>query len=173
MKTHIPARHSWIWLSSLLLLASGCATTRVEVPGTMKVQVNVPPSWGLLIDDHVADAFVDRMREVFHHEGFRRPIESVRYVEDPARVPYLVTINLTDWRITRTGNVDCTFTATLRTPTTERRLGVYTNTTMRWLSGPGRFGLAQAFEDAAEGAIRDLCRDIAATELLPDLRRQA
>lgn len=173
MNSRISLCHSWIWLCSLFLLLAGCATSRVEVPGALKVQVNVPPSWNLLLDDRISDAFVDRVRESFQRSGFSRPVEEVRYVEDPAKVPYLLTINLTDWRITRIGNVDCTFTANLKTPEGTRQLGIYTNTTMRWLTGPGRFGLSRSFDEAAEGAIRNLCQDIAATELLPDLRRRA
>ena len=50
------------------------------------MQVNVPPSWNILLDDRVSEAFVDRVRDVFHRNGFDRPVEHVRYVEDPAKV---------------------------------------------------------------------------------------
>ena len=170
MKISIPFRLSWFWLCGLLLLP-GCATTEpVEVPGTLKVHVSVPPSWNLLFEDRISEAFVDHMREVFHHRGFDRPVEEVRFVEDPTKEPYLLTINLTEWRINRIGNIDCTFTASLQTPDETRHLGVYTNMSMRWFGGPGRFGLSRSFEEAAEGAIEDLYNDIAKTELLPGLR---
>lgn len=51
--------------------------------------VNVPPSWNLLLDDRMAEAFTDRVREVFQRAGFDRPIEEVRLVEDPAKLPDL------------------------------------------------------------------------------------
>lgn len=143
---------------------------KVEVPGTLKVQVDVPLAWNSLIDDRISEAFASRVREVFHRSGFEYPIDDVRYVEDASKLPYLLTVHLMDWRITRLGNIDCTFTASLQTPRGTRKLGVYTNTTMVWLGGSGRFGLARSFEEAAEGAIRELANDIAKTELLPGLR---
>lgn len=162
------------WSCGLLLLLSACTTIeQPEVPGTLKVQVNVPPSWNVLLDDRVSEAFVDRVRDVFARDGFDRPVTEVRYVEDPAKLPYLLTINLTEWRINRLGMIDCTFTASLQTPNGTRQLGVYTNTTMRWFGGPGRWGLSRTFDEAAEGAIHDLCRDIAKTEMLSGLRRRS
>lgn len=161
------------WLMSLLLFLPACATTdRPDVPGTLNVQVNVPPSWNMLLDDRIAEAFVDRVRDVFYRAGFDRPVQEVRFARDPANVPYLLTINLNEWRINRVGNIECTFTADLQTPQGSRHLGLYTNTTMRWLGGPGRFGLSRSFEEAAEGAIRDLCADVAKTEMLPGLRER-
>lgn len=159
-------------LSGLLfLLLPACATTqRPEIPGTLKVQVNVPPSWSVLVDDRVSEAFVDRVREVFVRSGFDRPVEEVRYVEDASKLPYLLTINLTDWRINRVGAIDCTFSASLQTPRGTRQLGFYSNTTMRWFGGPGRFGLSRSFEEAAEGAVHQLCDDVLKSELLPGFR---
>ncbi|NUP97227.1 MAG: hypothetical protein HUU28_13790, partial [Planctomycetaceae bacterium] len=43
----------------------------------------------------------------------------------------------------------------------------------RWLGGYGRWGLQRAFEEAADGVIADLCRDLVRSELLPGLRRVA
>lgn len=170
MKTFV--RHPWIWLCGVLLAFPACATLpQPEVPGTLKVTVNVPPSWNLLVDDRVAEAFTDRVREVFHRAGFDRPVEEVRYVEDPAKVPLLLTINLHTWRINRLGNIDCTFSASLKTPRGTRDLGLYANTTTRWFGGIGRWGWARSFEEAAEGAIHNLCDAVAKSELLPGLRK--
>lgn len=140
---------------------------------TLKVQVNVPPSWDPLLDDDIAAAFTDQVREIFQRAGHRHPVEELRSVEDPAKAPYLLTVNLTEWRINRAGNIACTFGATLRTPQGERDLGLYTNTTMRWIGGLGRWGLARSFEEAAVGAIRNLCDTIARSELLPGANREA
>jgi hypothetical protein len=162
----------WIWLCGAALMLSGCATTaQPDVPGTLKVVVNVPPSWNLLLDDRISEALTDRVSEAFHRAGFDRPVEEIRSVEDPAKVPYLLMINLTEWRINRIGNIDCTFTASLQTPRGTRDLGVYTNTSMRWIGGIGRWGLARSFEEAADGAIRELCEAVARSELLPGLRK--
>jgi hypothetical protein len=150
-----------------LLGLAGCATQPTpEIPGTLKVAVNVPPSWSLLLDSRISEAFTDRVREVFHQQGFDRPVEEVTSVEDCSKMPYLLTINLTEWRINHIGNIDCTFSASLRTPQGTRHLGLYTNTTMRWLNGLGRFGLADSFDQAAEGAIQDLWRDVEKSDLL-------
>lgn len=124
-----------------------------------------------LVEDRVAEAFVDRVREVFKRNGFDRPVDDVRFVEDPAKMPYLLTINLTEWRINPIGNIDCTFNTNLQTPRGSRHLGLETNTLPRWYGGFGRFGLGRTFVDAAEGAIDHLARDISRTELLPGLRR--
>lgn len=40
------------------------------------------------------------------------------------------------------------------------------------MSGPGRFGLADAFSDAAEDAIRQLYDSLARTELVPGLTKR-
>jgi len=146
-------------------LLPACASASEADP--LKVQVNVPPTWNLLIDDQVSEALVDQMRDVFYRAGFARRIDEVRSFEIPSKVPYLLTINLTEWRINRLGNIDCTFTANLKTPRGTRELGVYTNTTMEWLYGRSRFGLGRGFVEAAEGALRDLYTDLAKTELLP------
>jgi hypothetical protein len=160
---------AWAWLGIFL---SGCATTQTAaVPGTLAVHVNVPPEWNVFLEDRITEAFVDQVREAFHDSGFAKPVKEARSFEEVDQAPYLLTINLADWRIDRTGFIECTFTADLKTPAATKHLGVYTNTTMRWFGGPGRFGLARSFEEAADGAIRDLCDDVAKTELLPDFRR--
>lgn len=174
MKT--PHLLSFLGAIAAVGLMAGCATTRVEDPSALRVHVNVPPSWNMLIEDRVSMAFADVVRDVFHRQGFDRPVEEARFasLDELDRIPYLLTINLNEWRMTRIGNIECRFTASLQTPRGTRNLGVYTNTTMRWLGGIGRFGLARSFEEAADGAITDMCRDIAKSELLPDLRaRQA
>ena len=161
-----------VWLAGLLLLLlPGCATMNTpEVPGTLNVHVNVPPQWNLFWNDRVTMAFVDVAREIFHTQGFDRPVEEVSYFEDIERAPYLLTVNLHDWRIDRLGQVECTFTADLRTPAGTKDLGVYTYSELWGYHGPGRFGLTHSFEKAAEGALRELGEDIARSEMLPGLR---
>jgi hypothetical protein len=157
-----------------LFFLAGCATTQSPVvPGTLAVHVNVPPHWNIFLEDRIAEAFTDQVREVFHKAGFDKPVNEIRYFEDVDRAPYLLTINLNEWRINRVGMIECTFSADLKTPQATKHLGIYTHTTMRWIGGPGRFGLARSFEEAADGAIRDLCNDVAKTELLPGLHTRA
>jgi hypothetical protein len=169
MKRFISLPLLQVGLALLVAGLAGCATVnRPEFPGALKVYVNVPPSWNVLLEDDISDAFVSRVRDVFLRSGFDRPVDEVRLVEDPNKQPYLLTINLTEWRINRIGNIECTFTADLRTPQGSKNFGFFTNTTMRWMGG--RWGLARSFEDAAEGAIHDLCNAVKKSELLPAFR---
>jgi hypothetical protein len=155
-------------LSAALLAVAGCATTRQPMsPDTVSVLVNLPPSASLVYSDWITDAFTDSVRSVFHQAGFQRPIENIRYVDQPDEAPYLLTINLMEWRFTRLGDIDCTFTAQLSTPRGTRDLGVYSGTSLRLSRNPGPWGLADAFDEAAQGAIVDLFRAVVKSELLP------
>jgi len=149
-----------------MCLPARAATSPVPEADILKVQVIVPPAWHPLIDDQMGEALVDRVRDVFYRAGFTQRVDEMRVVEDPAKVPCLLTINLTEWRINRIGNIDCSFTASLRTPRGNRELGHYTHTTMQWLEGRGRFGLSRGFVEAADGALRDLYTDLMKTDLL-------
>jgi hypothetical protein len=156
------------WLSGALLALAGCATApQAQSPDTVNVLVNLPPTASLIYADRIADAFTDEVRHVFHQAGFTRPIENIRYVDSPDHSPYLLTINLMDWRFDRIGNIECTFTASLATPRGTRNLGVYTDTSLRISRNSGPWGVSDAFEEAAQGAIGDLVRAVVKSELLP------
>jgi hypothetical protein len=155
-------------IGAALLACAGCATTRQPTSlDTVSVQVNLPPTASLVYSDWIADAFTDTVRSVFHQAGFQRPIENIRYVDQPDATPYLLTINLMEWRFNPVGNIDCTFTAELSTPRGTRNLGVYSGTSLRISRSPGPWGLADAFDEAAQGAIVDLLRAVVKSELLP------
>lgn len=151
---------------------SRAATTPAPspVPGPLQVQVNVPPSWRPMFEERVSDSFVAQVDESFQRSGFKGKIQQVESIDTPAAGSSLLTINLTEWRVDPIGNIDCTFTANLKTGTTTKSLGIFTYSAFRWMSGPGRFGLSDAFEDAAQGALRDLYRAIAKTQLVPGIR---
>lgn len=139
-------------------------------PGTLQVQVNVPPSWQPMFEDRITEAFVSNMIDVFRRQGYKGEIAEVRWFEEPSPGCCLLTINLTEWRMNHVGNLDCMFTANLQTDRAIRHLGIFSGMAFRWMSGPGRFGLADAFEDAAEDAIRQLYSALAKTELVPGVR---
>lgn len=166
---------SWFlnsWRAGILFVlaaATGFAAERAKDPLTLKVYVNVPPTWSLLVDDRISEMFVDAVRELLVRRGFEHRVDEVRFVDDPAKTPYLLTINLMEWRMQRTGVINCTLTASLQTPRGLKHLGVYHDTAFHWL-GSGRLGLAREFDEAASGALNDLCDDIARTEMLPGLR---
>jgi hypothetical protein len=148
----------------------GAVATRP--PPVLQVQVNVPPSWRPMFEDRITEAFVSNLSDVFHRQGFQGEIKEVRSFEEPSPGSCLLTINLTEWRVNQIGNIDCTFTANLQTERATRHLGVFSGMSFRWMSGPGRFGLADSFEQAAEDAIRQLYDGLAKTEMVPGLRRR-
>jgi hypothetical protein len=141
-------------------------------PGTLQVQINIPPNWRPMIEDRVSEAFASYIIDVFRRQGYKGDIAEVRSFEEPSPRCCLLMINLTEWRMNHIGNIDCTFTANIQTEKASRHLGVFSGMSFRWMSGPGRFGLADAFEDAAEDAIRQLYDAIARTELVPGLQKR-
>jgi hypothetical protein len=88
-------------------------------------------------------------------------------VDNPDNAPYLLTINLMEWRFDRIGNITCTFTAGLKTPRGTRHLGVYSDTSLSISRNRGPWGIADSFDEAAQGAIVDLLRAVVKSELLP------
>lgn len=140
-------------------------------PGTLQVQVNVPPSWQPMFEDRVAEAFADYIIDGFKRQGFKGRVVQVTSFDEPSPGCCLLLINLTEWRMNQIGNIACSFTANLQTDRAVRTLGVFSGMSFRWMSGPGRFGLADAFGDAAQDAIRQLYDTLAKTELVPGLRR--
>jgi hypothetical protein len=139
-------------------------------PGTLQVQVIVPPTWQPMFEDRITEAFVSNLIDVFRRQGYKGEIVEVRWFEEPSAGCCLLTINLTEWRMNHIGNIDCMFTANLQTGRATRHLGIFSGMAFRWMSGPGRFGLSDAFEDAAEDAVRQLYFSLAKTELVPGLR---
>ena len=150
--------------------ASNPRSSAPAKPGTLQVQVNVPPSWQPMFEDRFTEAFVSNMVDVFRRQGYKGGIVEVRWFEEPSPGCCLLTINLTEWRMNHVGNIDCLFTANLQTDRATRHLGIFSGMAFRWMSGPGRFGLSDAFEDAAEDAIRQLYSALAKTELVPGVR---
>lgn len=167
MKHPFPSR--LIAIAAIALGLSACATTRQpEVPGTLRVAVNTPPTWNLITEDHAAELLTDRIRDVFHRAGFNRPVQQAKHADQPARAPYLLTINLVEWQPEPLGRIECTFSAELSTPNGTRRLGYFTHSTHRAIGGPGYWGLERSFEMAAEGAVDQLWSAIERSDLLTD-----
>ncbi len=172
MKTHPSVSSTILVLCFALGLGVRARAAQPEAAGsvpTLEVQVNVPPSWRPMLDERIADALVSDVQDVFQRRGYHGPMKEVSSLDAPDPGANLLTIDLTEWRIDPVGNIDCTFTATLQTAHTSRRLGLFTETAFRWMSGPGRFGLGDAFGSAAEGAIQQLYDSLARTKLVPGL----
>ncbi len=161
---------------SLVVVAAALALAAVApapapAPGTLQVQVTVPPTWRPMLEDYIADKFVSQIEDVFRRRGFKGQIVEVSNYEEPSAGCFLLTVNLMEWRMNRIGNIDCTFGATLQTDHAVRNLGLFTQTAFRWMTGPGRFGLASAFDEAAQSAVRELYDKLARTQLVPNLRQ--
>ncbi len=144
-------------------------------PPDLPVYVDVPPSWRPFLDDDIAEAFASRVQRVFRQRGYAGRIALVPRRDEPKPAPPLLEIRLLEWRIGRTGNAECTFSATLQTATGQKSLGLIAHTAIFWPSRGGRWGLgraqesANALDDAAERALRELYQRVAETALIPGL----
>lgn len=143
----------------------------------LQLEVDVPPVWQPFLADDIADAFAARLADTFRRQGFEgRVAHRFGRPENEEGRP-LLSVRLTEWRIDRTGNARCTFSAMLVTEAGEHNLGLFTDIAMFWPTPGGRWSLARRFEaanaldQAAEGALRDLYNRLARTEAVPGLRR--
>jgi hypothetical protein len=159
-------RKLWAFVCVLGLVAFPSFAFGEAKPTTLKVQVNTPPSWAASADGRFAELFAASLREALTLQGLRWPVADLRAVEDPAKVPYLLKVDVTDWRMTESGDFSCTFAATLKTPEGERRIGVYSNTL--WAPGVIYANGGHPFYALSAETIRTLCSDLAKCDLLPN-----
>ncbi|HWA08660.1 MAG TPA: hypothetical protein VG838_04250 [Opitutaceae bacterium] len=177
MKTSVSALVGLLAAAPILFLGSGCTSATnpttaaahaawAAQPVRLQVAIIVPVSMNSIRDDDVVDTFGQNVRTALHQHGFKGRIklldESQR--SDPS-LP-LLEVNLTEWRVDISGNVACTFGATLKTPSGEKGLGLFTgNSLLAW----GRHdwtARADSFQDAAHDALDNLADRIEQTGLL-------
>ena len=127
---------------------------KVELP-QLQLSVDVPPNWRPFLSDDLAEAFASRVSDVFRRRGFSGAIKFLDH-DDPSPDLPALSIRLITWRIGRTDNAECTFTANVTIGGQEHLLGVFEHTSLLWNKGQGRWGLADALGDVADGALRDL-----------------
>lgn len=132
----------------------------------MQLTVNVPPSMRPWVSDDVAEAFAARVADVLRQRGYKAGIQYLDSFASPAAGRPLLAVNLVEWRTDRIGNVDCTFSATLSTPSGRKDLGLFTGTSMMTFSRHDWFARSDQFDDAARQAINDLYKRIVETQLL-------
>ena len=140
--------------------------------GTLQVQVRIPASWQPIFEDRVTEAFVNRLRDVFERQGYHGDITEVSLFDEPSPGCCLLTVDLLDWRMNMVGNVDCSFGASLQRGDKVRSLGLFSGMAFRWMNGPGRFGLADSFGDAADDALRSLYRSVEKTGLVAGTKKK-
>jgi hypothetical protein len=138
---------------------------KAELP-QLQVTVNVPPQWRPFLSDDLAGAFASRLSDVFRRHGYAGEVRFIDHDNPKPDVPWL-TVRLINWRIERTDNAECTFTATLNSGGREHELGIFENTSLAWNNNLGRWGLADALGDVADGALRDLSTKLHKAGLLP------
>lgn len=163
------------------LLAAVPALLRAEAakapppPPALQVTVNVPPQWRPFLEDDVAEAFADQVRTAFHRFGLKGEITYLGRTDtkpDP-KIPHL-EISLFEWRIGRSGNAECTFTSVLTAPAGRKDFGIASGTAFFWPTSSGHWSLrrmeaADALENAAGRALRDLYGRITETGLVPGM----
>lgn len=143
-------------------------------PADLQVVVDVPPTWRPFLEDDIAEALFYRLKEVFARRGYKGEIAQLTSLDPETKNGAVLRLNLTEWRVDRAGNAQCTLTASLKTAAGETNLGLATGSALFWPRG-NRWGLhrqmetADALEDAADGAMRDLYGAVAKSGLLPGL----
>lgn len=132
----------------------------------LQLSVDIPPNWEPFLADDTARSFSDRVREVFRRRGYAGEIEFLYGDEPKQNIPTLA-IRLITWRLGRTDNAECTFVASLNANGEEHNLGTFENTAFILDRTRGRWGLSNAIDEAAEGALRDLAVKLAKAGLVP------
>jgi len=136
-----------------------------ELP-QLQLTVDVPPNWRPFLADDLAEAFASRVSDVFRRRGYTGKVVFVELNNLRPDVPVLA-IRLINWRLDRTDNAQCTFSASLNQGKNEQTLGLFDNTSLTWDRGMSRWGLAEALGDVADSALRDLSVHLAQTGLIP------
>lgn len=142
-------------------------------PVALQVRVDVPPTWRPFLDDDISEAFASRVADSFRQRGFDGRIRTIAQRDEPVPELPLLQVQLTEWRIDRLGHARCTFSASLRSADGQRDLGIFTDSSLFSVSSGGRWHLSRVFdqanalEDAADNALRDLYRSVVKSRLLP------
>lgn len=162
-----------LFLLSALYLLPLAATAATAVPAEkmpdLQLAVDVPILVDPLYEDDVIDIFESSLRTAFRRRGYEGRIENLNWTETPRDNVPLLKVRLMRWQRTRTGGVECTFSAAIRPPGGEEQpLGLITQTDLG-LGISSRFTLAEAFRDSAETASEQLYRRIAELNVVPGI----
>jgi hypothetical protein len=132
----------------------------------MQITVNLPASMRPLLSDDIAEVFAGHVADSLRQHGFTAQVHYVDPFDNPPADQPLLAINLVEWQVDRSGNVNCTFSATLKTPKGRNDLGLFTGVGMGIIPRPDWFLLDDQFEDAARQALSDLYPRMVNTHLL-------
>ena len=143
-------------------------------PGTLQVQIAIPPPTRLLLEQDIQELFYDQIRDVFKQRGYGGKIEEVKLYEDPSPGCWLIKIDVSELRRDPIGNITITFSALLQTDhETRRNLGTFRGSALPGTSSPGVGGPNNTIETVAASALRDLYDAIAKTQLVPGIKAKA
>ena len=141
----------------------------------LQVTIDVPPTWRPFLDDDVAEALAGRLISLFRKRGYSGRMVQLKAGTTAANGVPQITIRLIEWRIGRSGQADCTLSASIRSPAGEKDLGLISSSAIFWPHASGHWGLNRSYdtdnalEDAAESAMRDLYGRLVKTGLIPSL----
>ncbi len=127
MKTAILLRACALLFAFGLFAAPGFSADAGQPP-VLKLYVHTPYNWKSSYDHRFPELFASSLRSALASRGVSLPMAELLPMEDPAKLPHLLRVDVTDWRITSDGELSCTFAATLKTPQGERQIGVYKDT---------------------------------------------
>jgi hypothetical protein len=166
MNTSSFCKVSFLWCAAALLaLRAFAGELSDNTRPALKVQVNIPPH--ILAHERLPEYLAASISDALVQQGFVLPVVPLRTVEDAGKAPILLTIDVADWRMTKEGDVACSFAARIRTPNGERELGVFSDT--RWVPGVIYPNSSRAYFPARADAIRALGRELENSGLLPEL----
>eukprot|EP01012_Entosiphon_sulcatum_P068625 TRINITY_DN98915_c0_g1_i1.p2 TRINITY_DN98915_c0_g1~~TRINITY_DN98915_c0_g1_i1.p2 ORF type:complete len:131 (-),score=31.12 TRINITY_DN98915_c0_g1_i1:286-678(-) len=120
----------------------------------------------ILRNDDIAEAFAHRVVTALHEQGFKGRIKFVEPGESPNNALPVLDISIFEWRVNRTGSTDCTFSASLKSPRGEKKLGLFSGTSMMTWLRRDWFARADSFEEAASDALNNLKTRLDATGLI-------
>lgn len=162
-----------LFAAGALLVALGCTSTaqpgaaaRAARPVRLQIAIVVPASMNMIRDDDVVDSFGQSVRATLHAHGFKGRIKLLDETDATMSGVPLLEVNLTEWQVDPSGNVSCTFGATLRTPAGEKGLGLFTGNALLVWARRNSTQRADSFQDAAHDALDNLADRIEQTGLL-------
>ena len=147
---------------------AGPGTSIPSTTAPLQLTVDVPVHWRPFLSDDLAEAFASRAADILRRAGFAGKVNFLDRAPAQPGLP-LLALQLIAWRVGVTDTAECTFTASLTVDGREHDLGIFENTDLVWSRSQGRWGLAEAMGDAADGALRDLSRRLAQSGLVAGL----
>ena len=151
------------------------ANTPAIQTADLQVAIDVPPTWRPFLDDDIAEALAGRLISLFQKRGYPGRMVQLKAGTTATNGVPQITIRLVEWRIGRSGQADCTFSASIRSAAGEKDLGLISSSAIFWPHSSGHWGLNRSYdtdnalEDAADSAMRDLYGRLVKTGLIPSL----